>query len=417
METVLIILGGIGGTLLGLGYVFFLMHVYYVHVRNKGYLSPLIALGFWAIIALAFFVGVFGLIHSTDNVNYGALFLTGSMVLTTAGLYIGAKLLPPKPRVAGARKVLFPYRLAAWVLLAAGVGQFLFVGFSSHWKSPLVNSSGKFLWFFALPGCFYCLYIAKRSQAPSADEVLDVDHRPPVLYLRAFTYEEQRFVILPNKEAAKYSSYLGTKCGVTLEQYFASAIRESIGPFVALGNPLDYAPPEGASREYERDENWKDYFLDQARRAACIIIQAGDSRNLQWEFEALKLEGLQEKVFIFTPPMKKLGAMSSLWGYCQPWSRLTRQAVRFEQRIKGAKPAMWSEFAAGMCGAGYEIDATEPSPGSVISFTHEGPAILLGTGAQDPSDFVTIMLERLQSLSSDCDDLACGVASGGEAKS
>jgi hypothetical protein len=271
---------------------FSLIHLYYVHVRNKGYLSPLIALGFGAIIALAFFVGIFGLTHSTDNVIYGALFLTGSMVLTTAGLYIGAKLLPPKPRVAGARKVLFPYRLAAWVLLAAGVGQFLFFGFSSHWKSQTVNPSLKFLCYFALPGCLYCLYLAKRSHAPSADEVLDIDHRPPVLYLRAFAYEEQKFVILPGKEAAKYSSYLGTKSGVTLEQYFASAIREAIGPFVALGNPLDYAPPEGASRKYERDENWKDYFLDQARRAACIIIQVGDSRNLQWEFEALKLEGL-----------------------------------------------------------------------------------------------------------------------------
>lgn len=377
MSAVLIILMVIGILLLLGGYFAFLARLYYIHIKRKGYLNPLIVLVFPVTILLGLFVGLGILANSphADSPAYISLYLLGSVLLATGALYAGARVLPKKARIAGARKIRFPFRLVGWILLVAGVAQLLESGFASGWKTETVMQSLKLLFYFAVPGSFYCFYLAKRARAPSATDMLDADPRPPVLYLRPFTMEERYFVILPESEARKYRSYLGTKIDLTLEQYFSNAIRQLIGPFVALGNPLDYAPPEGAARAYERDENWKERFLDLARKAACIIVQVGESRNLQWEFEALKQDRLQEKVFIFTPPNKKVGFRN----------RLGQKFLNMTLRLKGAGPTAWSDFGEGLRCAGYKLDTTEPAPGSILSFSPEGSAILLATAAQPTS--------------------------------
>jgi hypothetical protein len=387
MSAVLIIITAIGICLLLLGYFALLARVYYKHVKGKGYLNPLIVLVFPLTILLALIAGLVALAlgHHSDNPAYVSLYLLGPVILATAVLYAGARSLPRKARVAGTRKIIFPYRLAGWIVFVAGVAQFLLFGFGSGWKTQTMSQSGKLLFWIVLPATFYCLYLAKRAHAPSAAEILNADPRPPVLYLRPFTLEERYFVVLPGSEASKYTSLVGTKIDVTLEQYFGEAIRQHIGPFVALGNPLDYAPPEGAARTYERDENWKQRFVDLARKAACIIVQVGESRNLQWEFQALKLDSLQEKVFIFTPPRKKVGFRN----------RLGQKFLNMALRLKGAGPTAWPDFAEGLRCAGYELDPIEPSPGSILSFGREGSAILLATDAQDPEDFLAVVLERL----------------------
>jgi hypothetical protein len=389
MSIFLLILILLVGALILVAYLILLTRIYYAHVRKKGYGSPLIILVFPAVILVALAVGV-GLAFSHHEAFPGglaiALYLAGSVALGTAGLYAGARFLPKKGRAAGARKIVFPYRLVGWSLLAAGVAQLLLFGFLSGWKTRTLMNSFRILFQVCLPVSFGCFYLAKRAGARSAGEILEADARPPVLYLRAFTSEEEMFVSLPGNEARKYTSYLGTKTGATLEQYFGGTLQEFVGPFVALGNPLDYAPPEGAARMYERDENWKERFLNLARRAACIIIQMGESHNLRWEFEAIKAEGLQTKVFIFTSPKKKLNV----------WNRFAQKSIDLGHRIRGTKRTVWPEFAVGMRGAGYQLDESEPPPGSIISFDHEGSALLLATEAKSPTDYVGVMMQRLE---------------------
>jgi hypothetical protein len=131
--------------------------------------------------------------------------------------------------------------------------------------------------------------------------------------------------------------------------------------------------------------------LNLARKSACIIIQVGASRNLRWEFETLKAEGLLEKAFIFTSPVKKDNA----------WNRFGQRSYRFMERVKGIKPVVWSEFAAGMRAIGYEIDSAEPAHGSIFTFDREGSAVLVTTGALEPADFVGVMVEQLQLTAND----------------
>jgi hypothetical protein len=296
-------------------------------------------------------------------------------------------MLPRKKRTAGARKIGFPYGLAGLLILTAGPAFVLYLGFSSHWHSRFLYASTRALLQVGVPVAFVCFYLWNRSRLATADTILETDPRPPVLYLRAFTYEEQLFVHLDTWQASKYTSKLGSTYGATLEQYFSLAIRESIGPFVALGNPFDYLPPEGASRIYEPDRSWQESFLKLARESACIIIQVGESGNLAWELKTLKVEGLLEKVFIFVRPAKRFNAPN----------RFSEAINRLKHRIKGVKLVAWSDFAAGLCAMGYQIDLAEPSAGSIFSFNREGTAVLLAAGAKEPSDYVTRMLERLRS--------------------
>jgi hypothetical protein len=91
--------------------------------------------------------------------------------------------------------------------------------------------------------------------------------------------------------------------GVRFEGYFISVLHSRIGPLFALGDPEDYTLPEGAARSYATDSDWKDHLEQLARRASCIVAEIASSDNLRWEFEYLRREGLQIKLFILTRPL------------------------------------------------------------------------------------------------------------------
>jgi hypothetical protein len=70
---------------------------------------------------------------------------------------------------------------------------------------------------------------------------------------------------------------------VTLEDFLGPEITNRIGPFVALGNPLDFVPPDGAARAYVADDEWPKHFADLVRRARCMVparnMSCGSSRK------------------------------------------------------------------------------------------------------------------------------------------
>jgi hypothetical protein len=54
------------------------------------------------------------------------------------------------------------------------------------------------------------------------------------------------------------------------------------------------------------------------------------------------------------------------------------------------------EWKASKRGAGYQLDDSEPPPGSIMSFDQEGSALLLATEAKSPSDYVGVMMQQLE---------------------
>lgn len=373
-----------------LAYIVWLARVYYSCVRSKGYRSPLVQQFFLSAPFVSTMVGLYPLVIFARSGENGWIvptaLLAGPFVFTSILLYVGARLVPVKKRSAGARKVKFPFRLAAWLLPLAGIALLITVGVVTHWHwQPLLRSFQMLLKI--LGASVVCIYLAMRASLPAASKVRETDTRAPVLYLRAFNIEDQLFVHLSSDEARKYSSFLGTKHGATLEQYFSKAIHDSIGPFVALGDPFDYVAPEGASRTYEADTDWQNTFTNLAREAACIIVQTGASANLKLEWNVLRSERLLAKVFILTSPATKVNALRRFGQNLEP----------FVNWIKGIKPVVWSEFASGMTELNYRIDAAEPDPGSIFTFQNDGTAVLLAAGAEEPGDFVAVMQQHLAS--------------------
>jgi hypothetical protein len=237
-------------------------------------------------------------------------------------------------------------------------------------------------------------YQARRAKTPTVEEVIANDRRPPVLYLRSFDQESTRFAEVSPEAAARYSeitSYQRTllSYNLTLEQFFGREITRTIGPFIALGNPTDYLQPEGAYRTYASDGNWQEYFTDLSDRATGILMQMGNSDNLNWELVSIRNRGLQTKLFVITSPLSEADE--------DPYS-VTRFFTRFTDRIKGIKPASWSRFAETLERAGYRA-CEEPGSGAVVTFDRSNQAVKLVTGARTPTEYVIAITRWLEKLS------------------
>jgi len=141
-----------------------------------------------------------------------------------------------------------------------------------------------------------------------------------------------------------------------------------------LGNPEDYIPPEGAFRLYAKDSDWKDRLDDLAKRASWILVETGSSDALGWEFDHLRREGLQQKIFIITPPAREV---VFVWWF-----------INFNRYLNRIGAVSWLQFAEMIAPFGYEVDRSDPGPGAVVTFDSNGKSILLISDAKTPEDFV-----------------------------
>jgi hypothetical protein len=156
--------------------------------------------------------------------------------------------------------------------------------------------------------------------------------------------------------------------------FFREALSKC-GPFVALGNPHDYVPPlGGAFRLYASDIDWIQKLGELARQSFCILVVGGRSDNLRLEYEYLRREGMQEKLFIFTEhPKSQRKGWLGIWG----------EMVRF-----GTLRISWREVSADLAKLGYDLVFSDPGLGSVITFDSEGRGIVLTTQAKTADEFV-----------------------------
>jgi len=108
------------------------------------------------------------------------------------------------------------------------------------------------------------------------DEVLGRDKRCPVLYLRAFSMDNNRSVY-------SISSVMFGVIYRTSEEYLVRSL-DRIGPVVAIGRPGEPVPPPGAHRVYVGDSDWKlavEHLIETAQLLVFNLRQLSD--NLWWE--------------------------------------------------------------------------------------------------------------------------------------
>ncbi len=365
-------------------------------LRTKGYGRALIAICFVASI-LACYLANSILLGTSESGSPGSMGKSEALwllfgipliwSLLAAGLAYG---LPARKsrRISGPRRSPVP-RLLAWLIVVVGGATSLF--FLWQLFDPTIVPRNEGINAILVTTCLtlllagYCFGIDRRVKAAPA--VL-AESEGSVLYLRAFDAERQPFVSGDRSVLRRYTNQLkahvplargkrNRTIHLTLEDYLEEAITSKIGPFVGLGNPADSLPPDGATREYAPDANWKERFLALAQNAKCIVIALGESDNLQWELRQIREQGLSQKLCLFTSPRpvdRELGSLS--------------RALRSEAARKDALAASWASSCETMRRAGYDCDPVCPGPGAVTAFDQNGKSLLLTTEASSPDEYI-----------------------------
>tara|TARA_R110001599_G_scaffold55425_9_gene153416 strand:- start:1080 stop:3869 length:2790 start_codon:yes stop_codon:yes gene_type:complete len=77
---------------------------------------------------------------------------------------------------------------------------------------------------------------------------------------------------------------------------------EQYGPIIALGKPGDKQRKFGASRKFSTHQEWKSVVRNAAHRAQAIIVAAGETPGLLWEYDLIRNASYLEKTLFLFPP-------------------------------------------------------------------------------------------------------------------
>ena len=142
-------------------------------------------------------------------------------------------------------------------------------------------------------------WTAKRLAARYVwDPTHALDSRPPVLFLRSFEDDQLRFNRSRWNLVGRWFDLWSFRRNA--DEAMIDEIAQ-YGPVVALGMPGETRIPFGAMRYYSEHEDWKKIVTDTAKRAQAIVIGAGDSPGVLWEYEMLAREDLLDRTVLLFP--------------------------------------------------------------------------------------------------------------------
>jgi hypothetical protein len=146
------------------------------------------------------------------------------------------------------------------------------------------------------------VFRARRAYTRPVDRLLESDVRPPVLYLRSFSDDTNKAsgatVLDRLVSLALGLAHPGLLAQNTIEMKLCNYLK-TIGPVIAIGKPGEHLPKLGATRLYVRDDHWRTVASDLMDRARLVVLRAGATPGLQWEWSELLSRKLYDKILIF----------------------------------------------------------------------------------------------------------------------
>ena len=147
-----------------------------------------------------------------------------------------------------------------------------------------------------------------RLVAPSAETLLAVDSRPPIVFLRSFGDESSDYSFSGFLKALRTSFRLlaagtpGTSStwGPTFQIQLESLLRD-IGPYVAIGRPREKMAGTGAARIYVSDAEWQEQIRRWLDKARLIILRPGSSEGVSLELGMLRDWNHPERILLIMP--------------------------------------------------------------------------------------------------------------------
>ncbi|ANZ34782.1 hypothetical protein BBK82_00515 [Lentzea guizhouensis] len=346
--------------------------------QSKGYTGPFTP----AVFLTAIFTGLLGsaflgavLIRPARDVIVGLSMVLG-IAATLAGLALTVHLIPARTIRSGSRqRPRTPFR--ALGNLAATIPPLVMAALLLNGKPATVGIQLLLPMAMLSVLCHSAARRADRIGAPPADP------RPAVVWIRGFGNERRLFAFRQRTKGETQTRPELTKLfprrpdPMPFDDYFAPTITNQLGRGYGLGNPRDYLPPDGIDRHYATDDSWRHQFADLVADSRCVVMAPGDWPELRYEFGVIRNLGAHRRLFIFTPPATK-----------------ARQ-IRRANLLKGFRHENWDDLATALGDdCGYQL-GPDPGPGAVVTFEEDGHAVVLLRGAEEPSDYVAVVLRHL----------------------
>ena len=146
----------------------------------------------------------------------------------------------------------------------------------------------------------------KALRQIDAMSLLEIDRRPPILYLRSFDDDE----LADLTDLADSSGLLPVIS--TYEQRLKKALVK-IGPMISIGRPGEALPQLGSSRFYVSDAEWRVAIQHFLERAVAVVIMMGPTEGLMWEIETALRRTAPDRLLFFFPYVSSSKRIPGWW--------------------------------------------------------------------------------------------------------
>jgi hypothetical protein len=140
---------------------------------------------------------------------------------------------------------------------------------------------------------FFLIVRARRYFQVSAESLLAVDKRAPVLFLRSFSDDEKQ----------TYSTARRALLDFSLETRLANHFSR-FGPFIAIGAPNETVPEPGAARIRLKDDEWQSRVLRWMGSASLIVMYGGKTHWVNWELRRVIESRAVSRLILMFPEIK-----------------------------------------------------------------------------------------------------------------
>jgi len=156
----------------------------------------------------------------------------------------------------------------------------------------------------ACAGVFGLFALVRRSRAraiASVSEVVEVDPRSPVVYLRSFAADRVLIRVQPSRHPTPLS-WKDPLMHAPLEEVVAESLWR-YGPVLAAAEPGAASSPLGAARAELGADGWEQTLLEWICAAQLIVVTVGRGQGLMWELARASEVGSASRVLFVIPPL------------------------------------------------------------------------------------------------------------------
>ncbi len=121
----------------------------------------------------------------------------------------------------------------------------------------------------------------KRHEVPSAEEVMALDPRPPVIYMRSFKDDPAAAQIMAGAQIG-WAFIFGA---LDTEEEMLAKVLHNFGPMISIGKPGEELPELGAARMYVSEAEWHAKVEHLMKGASLVVLRLGQTEGFWWELE------------------------------------------------------------------------------------------------------------------------------------